>query len=144
MPEIQKADPKARRNAIFSVLLGAVAGTALYFLLELSIGNVNLWVQANANFLVEHHYLTFLGMLLMVSPILLIAFYLIRFTRQIIKTERFPPPDTPVIRNVRVLEGKAAVNRGWLLQILCWLILMPALAIPFLVWFIFYSISCVS
>jgi len=144
MAEIQNADPKARRKAIVSVILGAVAGISLYLLLEFSVGNVNLWIQAHANFLVEHHYLTFLGMLVLVSPILAMAVYLIRFSRQIIRTKRFPPPDTPVIRNVRVLIGEKAVSRGWLLQILCWLILLPAFAIPFLVWFIFYSISCVS
>jgi hypothetical protein len=144
MPEIQKADPKARRKAILSVLLGAVTGVGLYFVIEFTVGNVNHWLQANTLFLVEHHYLTFFVMLLLVSPILGGAAYLIHFTRKIIKTKRFPPPATPVIRDVRVSEGKAAVRRGWLLQILCWLILLPALTIPFLVWFIFYTVSCVS
>lgn len=144
MVDIQKADPQARRKAIMNLIIGALVGTGLFFLLEYLVGNVNFWIQSNAVYLVEHHYIAFLAMLLLVSPILWLTIYLIRFTRQIIRTERFPPPGTPVIRDVRVLEGKLAVRRGRLLQVLCWLILIPAAAIPVMVWYIFYSLSCMS
>ncbi len=141
MVDIQKANPQARRKAILNLIIGALAGTGLFYLLEYLVGNVNLWIQSHAIYLVEHHYIAFLAMLLLVSPILWLTIYLIRFTRQIIRAERFPPPDTPVIRDVRVLEGKAAIRRGRLLQVLCWLILIPTAALPLLVWYIFYSIS---
>jgi len=141
---IQKADPKERRKAIVSVIIGAIAGTSLFFLLELALGNVSLWIQKNALFLVVHHYVGFLAMLVLVSPILWITIYLILFTKKIIISQRFPPPNMPVIRDVRVLEGKSAVRRGRLLQVLCWFILIPAAMIPFLVWFILYSISYTS
>lgn len=144
MTQIQKADPKERRKAILSVIIGAIAGTSLFFLLDFTLGNISLWIQKNAVFLVEHHYVGFLAMLALVSPILWITIYLILFTKKIIKTQRFPPPNMPVIRDVTVLEGKSAVRRGRLLQFLCWLILMPAAAIPFIVWYILYSVSCVS
>jgi len=34
MPQIQKADPKERRKAILSVIIGVIAGTSLFFVLE--------------------------------------------------------------------------------------------------------------
>lgn len=144
MVQIQQADPKARRKAILTLLAGALAGTGLYFLLEFFVGNVNLWIQTNAVFLVEHHYLSFFFMLLLVSPILWLSIYLIRFAGKIVQAERFPPPDTPVIRDVRVLEGKSAVLRGRLVQVLCGIIFVAAAAIPLLVWYIFYSVSCIG
>lgn len=144
MLQIQKADPKERRKAILSVIIGALAGTSLFFLLDFTLGNVSLWLQKNAILLVEYHYVGFIAMLVLVSPILWIAIYLILFTKKIIKTQRFPPANMPVIRDVRVLEGRRAVRRGWLLQVLSWLILLPAAAIPLLVWYILYSVSCVS
>ena len=144
MVQIQKADPKTRRKAILSLVGGAMVGVGLFFLLEYSVGNVNRWIDSNAVFLVEHHYLSFLIMLLLVSPVLWLSIYLIRFAGKIVKAERFPPPDTPVIRNVRVLEGKHAVLRGRLIQVLCWIILLAAAAIPALVWYIFYSVSCIQ
>lgn len=141
--EIQRADPKARRKAILSVIGGALFGTGLYFLLEYMVGNINQWIETNALFMVEHHYVAFLLMLLLISPILWLSIYLIRFAGQIVKAERFPPPNTPVIRDVRVLEGRQAIRRGRLVQMLCWIILLTAAAIPPLVWYIFYSVSCV-
>lgn len=142
MNHIQKADPQARKKAIFSLIGGALAGVGLFFLLEFLVGNVNHWIEANADFLVEHHYVAFLIMLVLVSPILWLSYYLIRFAGKIITAERFPPPNTPVIRDVRVLEGKPAIVRGRLVQVLCWIILLTAAAIPPLVWYIFYSVSC--
>lgn len=144
MVQIQKADPKARRTAIMSLIGGAVVGVGLFFLLEYSVGNVNRWIESNVVFLVEHHYLSFLIMLLLVSPVLWLSIYLIRFAGKIVKVERFPPPDMLVIRDVRVLEGKPVVLRGRLLQVLCWIILLAAAAIPLLVWYIFYSVSCIQ
>lgn len=144
MVQIQKADPKARRKAILSLLGGAAAGVGLFFLLEYSVGNVNRWIEANAVFLVEHHYLSFLIMLLLVSPVLWLSIYLICFAGKIVKAQRFPPPDTPVIRDVRVLEGRQAVVRGRLIQVLCWIIMIAAAALPLLVWYIFYTVSCIQ
>lgn len=144
MPHVQKADPQARRKAIFSLIAGAVVGICLFFLLEFFVGNVNLWIETNAAFLVEHHYLSFIFMLLLVSPILWLSIYLIRFAGKIVKAARFPPPDTPVIRDIRVFEGKSAIVRGRLVQVLCWMILLAAAVIPLLVWYIFYSVSCIQ
>ncbi|MCX4187290.1 hypothetical protein [Methylophaga sp. OBS4] len=144
MNQIQKADPKARRKAIMTLLGGVLIGTALFFVLEYFIGNINLWLQSHAEFLLSHTYVVFLVMSVLVLPVLLMAAYLIRFANKIIKTRCFPPPNTPVTRDVVILQGKMAVRRGRLIQILSWIILLAACAVPVTVWYIFYSISCVS
>ncbi len=144
MPHIQKADPQARRKAIKVIIIGALVGTILFFLLQGVVGNVNQWIESNAVFLVEHHYLAFLIMLALVAPGLALSIYLISFAGKIVRAERFPPPDTPVIRDVRILEGRQAILRGRLVQFLCWIILLALAAIPLLIWYIFYTVSCVS
>lgn len=144
MSKIQKADHRARRKALYSVFAGAIVGSGLFFLLEFFIGNVNLWIEANAVFLVEHHYVSFLITLLLVSPVLCLSLYLIRFAGKIVKAERFPPPGMPVIRDVRIMEGKRAIARGRLLQVLCWLIFTTSAVVPLLVWYIFFSVNCLD
>ena len=144
MANIQKADPQARRKAIKVIIIGALVGTALFFLLQAAVGNVNQWIESNAVFLVEYHYLAFLIMLALVAPGLALSIYLIRFAGKIVSSGRFPPPDTPVIRDVRILEGKQAILRGRLVQFLCWIILLALAAIPLLIWYIFFTVSCVS
>lgn len=144
MVDIQKADPQARRKAVLTLLAGALVGAGLFFLLEFFIGNANLWIESNAMLLIQHHYLSFLIMLLLVSPIIWLCIYLIRFAEKVINTQRFPPPATPVIRDVRVLEGRQAVVRGRLVQALCWIIVLASALIPLLVWYIFYSVSCMQ
>lgn len=144
MVQIQKADPEARRKAIRGILIGALVGGALYFLLQGMIGNINQWIESHAEFLVEHHYVAFLLMLVPVAPVIALSGYLIVYASKIVKTQRFPPPDTPVIRDMRVIEGRPAVIRGRIAQLLCWIILLSASAIPLLIWYIFYSVSCVG
>ncbi len=144
MSHIQKADPEARRKAIKSILIGLAMGAVLFLIFNSLIGNLNAWIEKNADLLVEHHYLAFLLMLIPVSPVIGLSIMLLRYAGKIIKTRRFPPPDTAVIRDVRVIEDKAAVWRGRIAQILCWIILLAAAAIPILIWTLFYTVSCIG
>lgn len=144
MPAIQPADKQARKRTLLQLVAGAVLGVALFFMLEYFSGGVHSWLEQHVVFLVEHHYLVFVATLVLVSPLLWVTIFLIRFAGRIVKSERFPPPDTVVIRDVRIIEGKSAVTRGRLIQGLCWAILIPASVIPVLVWYIFYSISRLS
>lgn len=144
MVQIQKADPVARRKAIRGMLIGVMVGAVLFYLLQGMVGNINEWLESDAEFLVEHHYLAFLLILIPVAPIIVLSGYLIHHANKIVKTQRFPPPGTPVIRDVRVIEGRPAVLRGRVAQLLLWIILLSASAIPLLIWYIFYSVSCVS
>lgn len=142
--QIQKADPEARSKAIKSLLIGLLAGSLLFLLFNQLVGSLNQWIADNAEFLVTHHYVAFLVMLLPVAPVIALSIFLIRYAGKIVRSQRFPPPNTPVIRDIRVIEGQSAVIRGRIIQLLCWIILLAASAIPLLVWYIFYSVSCVG
>jgi hypothetical protein len=107
MANIQKADPQVRCKAIKSLIIGAMVGIGLFLLFNSLIGNLNQWIENNAEFLVEHHYVAFLMMLVPVAPVIALSIYLIRYAGKIVTAQRFPPPDTPVISDVRVVEGKA-------------------------------------
>jgi hypothetical protein len=144
MVQIQKADPVARRKAIIGIALGLLVGGLLFLMLEWLLGNVNQWIERHAEFLVEHHYIAFLVMLVPVAPVIALSGYLIIYAGRIVKSGRFPPPGTAVIRDVRVIEGRSAIIRGRVAQWLCWIILLSASAIPLIIWYIFYSISCVA
>ena len=144
MVQIQKADPVARRKAIIGIALGLLVGGLLFLMLEWLLGNVNQWIERHAEFLVEHHYIAFLVMLVPVAPVIALSGYLIIYAGRIVKSGRFPPPGTAVIRDVRVIEGRSAIIRGRVVQWLCWIILLSASAIPLIIWYIFYSISCVA
>ncbi len=144
MVQIQKADPVARRKAIIGIALGLLVGGLLFLMLEWLLGNVNQWIERHAEFLVEHHYIAFLVMLVPVVPVIALSGYLIIYAGRIVKSGRFPPPGTAVIRDVRVIEGRSAIIRGRVAQWLCWIILLSASAIPLVIWYIFYSISCVA
>lgn len=142
--QIQKADPEARSKAIKSLLIGLLAGSLLFLLFNQLVGSLNQWIADNAEFLVTHHYVAFLVMLLPVAPVIALSIFLIRYAGKIVRSQRFPPPNTPVIRDIRVIEGQSAVTRGRIIQLLCWIILLAASTIPLLVWYIFYSVSCVG
>ena len=144
MVQIQKADPVARRKAIIGIALGLLVGGLLFLMLEWLLGNMNQWIASHAEFLVEHHYVAFLVMLVPVAPVIALSGYLIIYAGRIVKSGRFPPPGTAVIRDVRVIEGRSAIIRGRVAQWLCWIILLSASAIPLIIWYIFYSISCVA
>lgn len=142
--QIQKADPEARSKAIKSLLIGLLVGSLLFLLFNQLVGSLNQWIADNAEFLVTHHYVAFLVMLLPVAPVIALSIFLIRYAGKIVRSQRFPPPNTPVIRDIRVIEGQSAVTRGRIIQLLCWIILLAASTIPLLVWYIFYSVSCVG
>lgn len=142
--QIQKADPEARSKAIKSLLIGLLAGSLLFLLFNQLVGSLNQWIADNAEFLVTHHYVAFLVILLPVAPVIALSIFLIRYAGKIVRSQRFPPPNTPVIRDIRVIEGQSAVTRGRIIQLLCWIILLAASTIPLLVWYIFYSVSCVG
>lgn len=142
--QIQKADPEARIKAIKSLLIGLLAGSLLFLLFNQLVGSLNQWIADNAEFLVTHHYVAFLVILLPVAPVIALSIFLIRYAGKIVRSQRFPPPNTPVIRDIRVIEGQSAVTRGRIIQLLCWIILLAASTIPLLVWYIFYSVSCVG
>jgi predicted ferric reductase len=143
-PSIQKADPVARRRAVWLLSALILLSLAAIILLNIAVGSLNDWIASHAELLIRHHYLSFLVMLLPVTPVLVLSGWMIRFAGRVVKSQRFPPPNSQLMRDVRVIEGRPAVLRARIAQILCWIILLSAAAIPLLVWSIFYQLGAAN
>ncbi|MEJ2468324.1 MAG: hypothetical protein P8Y51_04510 [Campylobacterales bacterium] len=101
-------DTNHRRNVIALLI---AAGAA--FLLATASGwlEPGRWFEAlEGEALAERIRLVFLILFL---PLLPAGFYVIRFGRNVLRSGRFPPPGTKVIRETRVRTGKKAKRMGY-------------------------------
>lgn len=134
MSEIQRADPTARRRAIFIVLVCTVLGAALAMVTQSYQGALEAWVLGHKEDIIKHPGVVALCFFVPLLPVLACAAYLWRFAARMIVTERFPPIGAKVIRDTAVLSGRAAVIRGRLLQFLVGILALSCLLIPAVIW----------
>lgn len=128
--KIQKADPAARRRSLLAV---GIAGLVLFALLVgallLGLDRRELAGAIAAHLLAAPRHgvaLVSIG----VAPVALYAIYMLVFGARVIRARRFPLPGQAVVRDTPIREGRAAVARGRLLQILAALLLLASLALP--------------
>jgi len=126
----QPADPEARRRALAFVaasflLAVCVAATVMYFR-----PTIETWLMARADTLLTHPWWIAAIFGVLTLPLAGAAIYVWRLGARIAATGRFPPPDTPVVRDMPIETGVAAVRRGRLLQIVAGVLIVAALAIP--------------
>lgn len=133
--EIQKADPRARRIAIALLGLATLAGLALVATLELQLTGLLRWITEDPERMDDRLVICSWGLALaVVVPMLLLAAYLWRLSARIVHSGFFPPPGMRVIRDTRVLFGRAAVRRGRLLKVLASLAGATAIGFVFVLW----------
>jgi len=70
---------------------------------------------------------------LMMSPLLAFSVYLIREGNRICRAQRFPAPGQVVIRDTEILEGKPAIRRSRVMQILALILMICALPLTILI-----------
>ena len=130
MAEIQKADPKARRNALALVVGGAVAGVVLISVATDLRPALTGWIEEDpdARLRIVLAVMTALA----VGPLLAFALFMWRLGRRIIGAERYPPPSLRVVRDTPIAIGQAAVRRGNLLQWLAAAVGVAALVLALL------------
>ena len=141
MGTIQKADPEARRKVIRVIFAAAILGICAILLFESFQEDFQSWLERNIDFLLENTIVVFLLSLLLVSPVLGAGTYLLWLGNLTVRTKRFPPPGHALVRDTLVLEGPEGVRRGRIIQALSLFLLGSAGAIPFLVWYIFRSLT---
>jgi hypothetical protein len=115
MPEVQQADPRARRLALSIVVLGTLAGAGLIIAAGAARPVLEAWVAANPRSRLS--VVLWLMVLLTSAPAILMAVHLWRLGSRAVRARRFPPPGLRVVRATVVLTGEAASRRGRLLQI---------------------------
>lgn len=108
-PEILRADPRARRGVLTIVVLAGVIGLlAIEWLLPWARGRVEQAVYEGslAKSAVCKSILIFL--MAVATSVGGIGVYAFRFGRRVACEERFPPAGMKVVRDTRVLQGRAA------------------------------------
>ena len=141
---IQRADPRARRQAIGIFCVATPVGLAAILTFEYFQADLRSWLESNIGLLADNTILVFTGSLVLVSPVLAFAIYLILLGQRSVRGQRFPPRGYAVVRDTPVLEGSKAIGRGRLLQVLSCALLFAAASIPVVIWYLFRFLVGVS
>lgn len=131
-PEVQAADPAARKRAIWlvgaAVLLGlGLLGLDLYY--QEQTENI---FRAIALHFIDRPQMMFFALLVLVLPMVAVSVYIFVQAARIVKSERMPYPGQKVIRDTAVLTGKEAVQRGRAIQFLAVFMTIFSLLVPFI------------
>lgn len=121
-PNIQRADPRLRKQALLWILAILVAGLLAlrYIALRPTPETLPLWIGGSVG----------------LSAVVIAAFavYLWRLGVRIKASLRFPPPGLRVIRDTVIMDGADARRRGILLQVLAVVLLLWVLAFLAVTW----------
>lgn len=118
MPEIQRADPQARRKTIIlTVVMMVVFVPALYWAYSY-IESIEEWIAQPGETIRRAKLI--LSVLIAFGAILLlvISIFTFGFASAILRSDRYPPPKTKVVKDIRIRRGVAARKIGRLLQAL--------------------------
>lgn len=119
MTEILKADPAARRKALWLVVIAALAAAGLLWYLQTAEQQLKVLTETDPALAMVRVLLALriLAVALVLS-MLGFAAYLFRLGRRIQRAQRSPPPGMRVIRDTPVITGSGAQSRGRLLKLL--------------------------
>lgn len=119
---IQLPDPQARRSAALLVLIIAVLGAVAFVSIDRYVDSLTELAREDADQALQSLVYTLKVLAVGIGFLLVaLAAWLFRLSMIVRKTERFPPPGTPVIRTTEVLTGKLArkkANMGYMLAAL--------------------------
>ena len=119
MTEIRRADPTARRHAVWLLILGALVGSLFIAGFERYRTPLRDWLVSDPRAATHRVRLALvLSAALLTAPIVAFAVYFWRFGDTILRARQFPPPGHRVIRDTPVLDGPAAMRRGHAFKIL--------------------------
>ena len=140
--EIQKADPRARRNAVLLIaVISLVAIASAPWLAEVAI-QLERWISEDPGQSAERLGRLLVGAAAAIAvPLFGLAFWLYRFATRIRRAGRFPPPGVSVVRDTRVAFGSAAVRRAWFFYFLAFYACALGLAAPIVLWRAFCAVA---
>jgi len=108
-PDVVRADPQARQRAIAIVLGGGICGVvAIRWLLPWARGRLAQSVYDGSLPQSVVCKSVLVGLMLVAASVVAFGVYAYRFGQRVVEEERFPPAGTKVVRNTRVVNGRAA------------------------------------
>ncbi len=110
-------------------------------LLEINQQNISNWLEGNIDDIINNVWVVIIACLIMIAPIVIFALYLFQFGLSCIRSKRFPPPETRVIRDTPVLEGKAGIKRGQIIVGLSVMLKLLSLGFVVVLWRLFASLE---
>ncbi|MDH3379813.1 MAG: hypothetical protein OEQ39_23055 [Gammaproteobacteria bacterium] len=118
MPEIQRADPQARRKTIILILMMMVVFVPILYWANSRIDSVEEWVAQPGETIKRAKLI--LSVLIAFGAILLlvISIFTFGFASAILRSDRYPPPKIKVVKDIRIRRGVAARKIGRLMQAL--------------------------
>ncbi|HUL41746.1 MAG TPA: hypothetical protein VLV32_07560 [Burkholderiales bacterium] len=137
MSDIQKADPNARRRALLLVIIGTIVGAAIIFGFESYRPALQGWILSEPDKVIDRIIIVMVASGCVLSaPLLVFGAYFLMLGAKVSRAQQYPPPAQPVIRDIVIVRGEAAVVRGKILKILAVCMFAAAVFIPILIWLI--------
>ena len=140
MPEIQAADPKARRKLLIIVAGATVLGGFAILAFEMSNPSMVEWLLKDPDRVTNKINSLLVVFAVFALPALIAAVYLWRVGRSSAINSRYPPPGVAVIRDTPVVRGSKARTQGRLIQFLSLLLAAVAVGMPVSLWLIINSL----
>lgn len=143
--EIQKADPKARRNAIVLVAIAGIAGSAAILRFEHTRHEFSAWLLSDpAQFMYRAGFILAVIALGMSLSLFALALWSWRLSAQVVASDRFPPPGLAVIKDTRVLNGARARRFARIQRAVAATVALLGVLVPFVLWRVFEVLKTVS
>lgn len=135
MRDIRRADPAARRQAMWLLIVGTLVGVLLMLAFERYRTPLREWIGSGSRDAAHRIQpaLVLLAVLLSV-PVVAFAAYLWTFGTKVLRARQFPPPGYWVIRDTPAVDGQAAMRRGHVFRILAVCLGAASLALWLLLW----------
>jgi hypothetical protein len=135
MTEIRRADPAARRQAVWLLMVGTLVGGLLILAFERYRRPLREWMGSDPRDAAHRIKLALVLLAVLLSaPGVAFAAYLWAFGAKVLRAQQCPPPGYLVIRDTPVVGGRAATMRGHAFQILAICLGAASLLLWLLLW----------
>jgi hypothetical protein len=126
---IQSADPGARRRAIILACATILLAVAAYVVADRWLADAAARSTAEARAAIAA--VLRWGTAAVATMAAASGLYLFLLGRRVVSGRRFPPAGMAVIKDTRVIEGRSARTRGFIIQALALTLMAAATALPF-------------
>lgn len=127
-PDVLRADPAARRQAMLLLLAVVLLGTPLLWLLDRNRDAIAGWIVSASN---DGGVLPMLALFAVLAlPAWILGGYLARLGARSLRAGQFPPPGMRVVRDTPVRTGGAGRSTAVALCVLGGLVAFTGTALP--------------